>query len=72
VTREEATYIDAHAGAMTASVMGWFVSALFASVAYTWTFYYLLALAVAPRDILRARLTVAAKTPRHQDVGARV
>ena len=35
---------------MTAALAGWFVCALFASVAYNWTFYYLLALAVAPRD----------------------
>jgi O-antigen ligase len=52
LSREEASYLDAHAGAMTAAVIGWFVCALFASVAYSWTFYYLLALAVAPRDIL--------------------
>ena len=35
---------------MVAGLVGWFVCALFASVAYHWTFYYLLALAVAPRD----------------------
>ena len=39
----------------TAALAGWFVCALFASVAYHWTFYYLLALAVAPRDYLLAR-----------------
>ena len=38
------------------ALAGWFVCALFASVAYNWTFYYLLALAVAPREILIDRL----------------
>ena len=42
---------------MTAAVAGWFFSTLFASVAYNWTFYYLLALAIAPREILLDRLT---------------
>ena len=50
---------------MVAALVGWFVCALFASVAFNWTFYYLLALAAArarcssigwPRD-------VAAKPP---------
>jgi O-antigen ligase len=40
---------------VTAALAGWFFCALFASVAYHWTFYYLLALAVAPRDYLLAR-----------------
>jgi len=42
-----------HTAAMAASLTGWFVCAFFASVAYNWTFYYLLVLAAAPRDILR-------------------
>lgn len=54
---DQRSYLDAHAGAMTAAVIGWLVCALFASVAYSWTFYYLLALAAAPRDILHDRLT---------------
>src|SRR6185295_2747625 len=37
----------AHTIAMTAGLVGWFVCSLFASVAYNWTFYYLLALIVA-------------------------
>ena len=56
VTVREAAYLDAHGAAITAAVAGWFFSALFASVAYNWTFYYLLALAIAPREILRDRL----------------
>ena len=38
------------ATAMPAGLIGWFVCALFASVAYSWTFYYLLALIVATRE----------------------
>ena len=56
VSEDQRSYLDAHAGAMTAAFMGWFVCALFASVAYSWTFYYLLALAAAPREILQDRL----------------
>ena len=53
----EALYM--HAAALSAALVGWFVCALFASVAYHWTFYYLLALAVAPRDYVLARLRAA-------------
>jgi O-antigen ligase len=53
----EAEYqmLTTHAAAVTAALAGWLFCALFASVAYHWTFYYLLALAVAPRDYLLAR-----------------
>jgi O-antigen ligase len=44
---------------MTASLIGWFACALFASVAYSWTFYYLLALIVAGRELTRDRLAAA-------------
>jgi O-antigen ligase len=53
-----------HAEAMSAAFAGWFVCAMFASVAYHWTFYYLLALAVVPRDYLRGRLGEARPQPR--------
>ncbi|HJR58564.1 MAG TPA: O-antigen ligase family protein [Vicinamibacterales bacterium] len=56
ISPDERQYLDAHAGAMMAAVIGWFVCALFASVAYSWTFYYLLALAAAPHTILADRL----------------
>ena len=56
VTPDEVALFDVHSAAMNAAIAGWFFSALFASVAYHWTFYYLLALAVAPRDILLDRL----------------
>ena len=59
----EYDFLDAHSAATAAALVGWFVCALFASVAYNWTFYYLLALAAAPRDVLMARL-VEARIPR--------
>ena len=34
---------------MTAGLIGWFICSLFASVGYSWTFYYLLALIVDDR-----------------------
>jgi O-antigen ligase len=52
----ERASLDAHQVAMGASIAGWFVCALFASVAYHWTFYYLLAMAIAPREVLLDRL----------------
>ena len=52
---DEVAFLDAHSASMAAALTGWFVCALFGSVAYNWTFYYLLALAAAPRDILLAR-----------------
>ncbi len=65
ITRDEWVFLDAHSAAMAAAMVGWIVCASFASVAYNWTFYYLLVLAVAPRDILRARMAVKspAKAP---------
>jgi O-antigen ligase len=59
LTPFELAQLDSHSAAMAASVAGWLTCALFASVAYNWTFYYLLALAATPRDVLRASL------PRH-------
>src|SRR5436305_4113940 len=57
-----ANWMDAHSAAMAASLAGWLVCAFFASVAYNWTFYYLLALAATPRDILRGLMPVRART----------
>jgi O-antigen ligase len=59
ISPDDASVLDAHSAAMAASLVGWFVCAFFASVAYNWTFYYLLALAAAPAAILRERLPVA-------------
>ena len=58
ISDEDAQFLDAHSAAMAASLVGFFVCSFFSSVAYNWTFYYLLILAVAPRDILRERLPV--------------
>jgi O-antigen ligase len=49
----------AYTAAMTAGLIGWFTCALFASVAFSWTFYYLLALLVAARELARTRLAAA-------------
>jgi O-antigen ligase len=48
-----------HTVAMTAGLVGWFVCSLFASVAYSWTFYYVLALTVSARELTRDRLRAA-------------
>jgi putative inorganic carbon (hco3(-)) transporter len=58
VTPEEVEWFQWHSAAMIAALAGWFFCALFASVAYNWTFYYLLALATAPREILIDRLAL--------------
>ncbi len=44
----------AGATAVAPSLVGWFVCALFASVALNWTLYYVLAIAAATRDVSRA------------------
>jgi hypothetical protein len=44
---------------MLAAMVGWTVCSLFASVAFNWTFYYVLALSVAGREILWARNAAA-------------
>jgi O-antigen ligase len=49
----------AHTIAMTVALVGWFTCAMFASVAYSWTFYYLLALIVSARELTRNRLAAA-------------
>jgi O-antigen ligase len=61
---EEYDLLTMHSVALSAALVGWFVCALFASVAYHWTFYYLLALATAPREYLRARISETRATRR--------
>ena len=58
---DERYFLQTHGAAMVACMVGWLVCAMFASVAMNWTFYYLLALAAAGRDIIRARATAYAK-----------
>jgi putative inorganic carbon (hco3(-)) transporter len=43
--------LELYAAAVLASLTGWAVAAMFASVAYYWTLYLVLALAIALRDI---------------------
>jgi putative inorganic carbon (hco3(-)) transporter len=54
--RGDRRWLQEHTVAMTAGLVGWFTCAMFASVAYSWTFYYLLALTVAARELTRDRL----------------
>jgi O-antigen ligase len=56
ISDDDATLFNGHSAAMAASLVGFLVCGFFSSVAYTWTFYYLLVLAAAPRDILRGRI----------------
>ncbi len=56
---EDRLAMRSHSVAMTAGFLGWFVCSMFASVAYNWTFYYLLALIVASREMVLARLRAA-------------
>jgi O-antigen ligase len=48
-----------HTVAMTAGLIGWFVCSMFGSIAYNWTFYYVLALISAAREMTRDRLVAA-------------
>ena len=61
---DEHALLSLHAAALSAAFAGWFVCALFASVAYHWTFYYLLALATAPREYLLVRVADARQRQR--------
>jgi hypothetical protein len=61
-TDDEWTWMRMHAVAMSSGFVGWFVCAQFASIAYSWTFYYLLALIVAARELTADRLTAAERT----------
>jgi O-antigen ligase len=54
-------FLQTHASAMVACMVGWTVCAIFASVAFNWTLYYLAGLAVTSRDIVRNRARAYAK-----------
>jgi O-antigen ligase len=58
---DTARALGEHMLGMSAGLIGWFVCAMFASVAYNWTFYYLLALIVVAREIARDRLPLPPK-----------
>jgi putative inorganic carbon (HCO3(-)) transporter len=52
---DEARALGEHTLGLSAGLIGWFVCAMFLSIAYNWTFYYLLALVVAARELARDR-----------------
>jgi len=58
---DDARALGEHVLGLSAGLIGWFVCALFASVAYNWTFYYLLALIVAARELASDRLLLPPK-----------
>jgi hypothetical protein len=66
----EPIFLKTHGAAMIAAMVGWFVCALFASVAFNWTFYYLLGLSVAARDVVRARALAYADAQRRGETRA--
>jgi O-antigen ligase len=49
--QDTARALGEHTLGLSAGLIGWFVCAMFASVAYNWTFYYVLALLVAAREL---------------------
>jgi len=57
----ERVFLQTHAAAMVAAMTGWFICAIFASVAFNWTFYYVLGLCVTARDVVRARAAAYAR-----------
>jgi O-antigen ligase len=61
---DERAWMQMHAVAMSASLVGWIVCAQFASVGYYWTFYYLFALIVAGRELTTDRIVAAHKATR--------
>jgi putative inorganic carbon (HCO3(-)) transporter len=54
--------IELYASAMAASLAGWLMAAMFASVAYFWTFYIVLGIATSLRDIARQELQESSST----------
>jgi O-antigen ligase len=59
MSAEDRRSLFEYSAAMTAGLIGWFVCSQFSSVAYSWTFYYLLALIVSARELVLVRLGVA-------------
>jgi O-antigen ligase len=55
LTAEEYRALEINARGMFAALVGWLVCGMFASVAFNWTFYYVLALIVAGREIAVSR-----------------
>lgn len=60
-----------YAAGFTASLAGWFVAAMFASVAYYWTLYLVVGLAIALRNIVANGAGSQSAPPVPRRVGAR-
>jgi putative inorganic carbon (hco3(-)) transporter len=56
--------LELYPAGLAASLIGWFVAAMFASVAYYWTFYLVLGLAAALRDIALGTIDATVKAGR--------
>jgi O-antigen ligase len=63
LSAEDRRILDINAKGMIAAMVGWTICPFFASVAFNWTFYYVLALAVAGREIVAARRRAAVAAP---------
>jgi O-antigen ligase len=63
LTPEDERILEMNARGMIAAFVGWTICSFFASVAFNWTFYYVLALAVAGREILTQRRAEMAAEP---------
>jgi O-antigen ligase len=59
--RADRDILSAHSVAMSAALVGWVTCAMFASIAYSWTFYYMLALIVTERELVRHRLSMSSR-----------
>jgi O-antigen ligase len=59
LSKEDRRALHDHTVGTTAALVGWFTCAMFASVAYAWTFYYLLGLIVVARELAHHRLVAA-------------
>ena len=70
ITGDERRVLYHQTVAMTAGLIGWFACAMFASVAYSWTVYYPLAILAATYELTRHRLT-RSQTAIPQDVAVR-
>jgi putative inorganic carbon (HCO3(-)) transporter len=66
---DDREFLHDHAVAMGAAMFGWFAAAMFASVAYSWTFYYLLALTVTSRELIMDRLASGGSVPTEKPRG---
>ena len=70
MTPQQRVIVDTNAKGMIAAIVGWTVCSLFASVAFNWTFYYVLALSVAGREIVANRRAAAVTEPEPKTVPA--